>query len=201
MFTGLVQAMGTVHEVTRGQEATRLRIDASAWEHNPEAGESICVSGCCLTLAEPLRNDGLLSFDVIPQTLRQTMLGSLGVGDQVNLEACCTPSTLLGGHIVQGHVDGVGQVLEVRSEGEHRVRIEAGRDLIEYAIPRGSVCVDGVSLTLAEVDPQAGWFEVALIPTTLRETTLGLLRAGSRVNLEMDILAKTLIHWARTWGR
>ncbi len=201
MFTGLVQAMGTVQRVVPVQGATRLRIDASAWEHRPEAGESICVNGCCLTLAEPLQSDGVLSFDVVPQTLRQTTLGSLGVGDRVNLEACCTPNTLLGGHIVQGHVDGVGQVLEVRTEGEHRVRIEAGRELIEYATPRGSVCVDGVSLTLAGVDPRAGWFEVALIPTTLRETTLGMLQAGSRVNLEMDILAKTLIHWARTWQR
>ncbi len=199
MFTGLVQAMGTVCGVHPGRAATRLRIDASGWSHRPEPGESICVSGCCLTLCESLGDDGLLSFDVVPQTLARTTLDTLTPGDRVNLEACCTPSTLLGGHLVQGHVDGIGRVLQVANGHDHRVRIGAGNALIEFATPQGSVCVDGVSLTLAEVDHRAGWFEVALIPTTLRETTLGTLVEGSRVNLEMDILAKTLIHWARTY--
>ncbi len=198
MFTGLVQAVGKVAELTKTSQGARLRIDPGGWGHIPDPGESISVSGCCLTLAEPVGGDGLLAFDAIPETLRLTILGDLSAGSAVNLEACCTPTSLLGGHIVQGHVDGVGEVVSVVSEGEYRVRVRPPRDLMEFVTPKGSVCVDGVSLTIAGLGED--WFEIALIPTTLRETTLGELDAGSRVNVEMDVLAKTLVHWAK-WAR
>lgn len=228
MFTGLVRAIGVVVGVDDTAFGRRIRISASGWGHRAEAGESICVSGCCLTLAEEIGADGVMAFDVVAETLRRTTLGEWGVGQRVNLEACCTPSTLLGGHIVQGHVDGVGEVLragreewakrcsapgdsphdESRAAGEgarggaweYVVRVRVGRELMEYVTPKGSVCVDGVSLTIAGLDVREGWFEVALIPTTLRETTLADVGAGSRVNVEMDVLSKTIVHWARNWG-
>ncbi len=198
MFTGLVQAVGRVADLSPTAAGVRLRIDPADWAHRPQPGESIAVSGCCLTLAEPVGEARLLVFDAIPETLRLTTLADLQRGSRVNLEPCCTPTTLLGGHIVQGHIDGVGEVASVVTEGEYRVRIRPPRGLMEFVTPKGSVCVDGVSLTIAGLGDD--WFEVALIPTTLRETTLGELAAGSRVNLEMDVLAKTLVHWARVWG-
>jgi len=152
---------------------------------------------------------------VIEETLGCTTLGVWSVGRRVNLESCCTPTTLLGGHIVQGHVDGVGRVMGGMGErkGEHRVRIGLSASLNEYLVPKGSVCVDGVSLTIAGLcegggagldgglgGGDGGWFEVALIPTTLDMTTLGDLAEGSCVNLEMDVLSKTIVHWARTHG-
>ncbi len=197
MFTGLIQAVAEIKDLTQTPAGVRLRIDPKAWTHHPEPGESICVAGCCLTLAEPVAEDGLLIFDAIPQTLRSTTLGDLQPASRVNLESCCTPTTLLGGHIVQGHIDGVAEITSLTTEGEYRIRVRPPRPLMEFVTPKGSICIDGVSMTIAGLDVADGWFEVALIPTTLRETTLGDLESGSRVNLEMDVLAKTLVHWAR----
>lgn len=174
----------------------KLLIDPGDWRpaHGFQVGDSICVSGVCLTLAE-IKREGLV-FDLVRQTLDRTKLGSLMPGQRVNLEASLTPAAPLAGHIVQGHVDGVGVVRQVlRSEQEHRVTIAPPTELMDYLPPRGSVAVDGVSLTVAEVDRET--FQVALIPITLQKTTLGTLREGEPVNIETDILTRTIIHWLR----
>lgn len=192
MFTGLVQAVGTVASVERRGVGVRLGIDPGAWEYRPALGDSISISGCCLTVAG--LEGAVWAFDVVPETLAKTTLGELAPGSRVNLEHAATPTTLLGGHVVQGHVDGVGVVESVTTESEWRVRVRPPAGLMEYMTPKGSVCVEGVSLTLARVEPRE-WFEVALIPTTLEKTTLGNLRTGSRVNLEADVFAKTVVNW------
>ena len=202
MFTGIVQHLGVVAEIQSTDFGCRLGIDSRRWPHHPAPGESIAVSGCCLTNtaptdhAEPSSGDDLLRFDVIHQTLGLTTLGELAFGDPVNLEPAVTATTLLGGHVVQGHIDGVGVVAALESAGsDRRLRIEPPPELMEYIIPRGSIAMDGVSLTVAEVGDS--FFEVALIPTTLDLTTLGQVGQGHRVNLEIDYLVKTVVHWLR----
>lgn len=206
VFTGLVQAVGRVSAIERtgrGPMApVRLRIDPGSWEHRPTLGDSICVSGVCLTVAG--RSGGgrgkvrTLDFDVIPETLARTKLGGLRVGDGVNLEHAVTAATLMGGHFVQGHVDGVGRVVSVSRGDDWRVRVRVGRELRALMIPKGSVCVDGVSLTIAAV--RADGFEVALIPTTLELTTLAGLRPGDVVNIEADMLVKAVASVVRGMG-
>lgn len=219
MFTGLVQHVGTIADRRDSAAGASLVVAVGAWpsegtpadaplaaaSHPPLAlGESISVSGCCLTLARigsPVNgpaHERWLGFDVIPQTLRVTGLGRLAIGHRVNLERSATPMTLMGGHIVQGHVDGLGRVVAVTGgavtggSGEWRVRIEPPRELLRYLCDKGSIAVDGVSLTVAAIDDAAGTFDVCLIPETLARTTLGDRRAGDDVHLEVDCLAKML---------
>ncbi len=180
----------------RASDAARLTVDAAQWAHHAAHGESIAVNGCCLTIADDAPVKGQLRFDIITQTLSTTALGRLRVGDAVNLEHAVTPESLLGGHIVQGHVDGVGRVARVSaSPGETRVRIDPPHELREAIVEKGSIAIDGVSLTVAKIGD--GWFEVGLIPTTLQETTLGSIVEGKVVNLETDYIAKTVIHWMK----
>lgn len=169
-------------------------------------GESIAVNGCCLTLARiapanPVAGgvpagsapSRVLGFDVIHQTLRVTNLGRLGPGARVNLERSATPATLLGGHIVQGHVDGLGIIKAIlRDDGEWRVRVSPPREQMRYLHDKGSVAIDGISLTVAAIDDAAGTFDVCLIPETLARTTLGERQRGDAVHLEMDCLAKMM---------
>ena len=199
MFTGLIQAVGKVAAVEPRPAGLRLLIDPGGWGHLAGEGESIAVSGCCLTVAAAGGTGGTWAFDVIPETLAKTTLGKLRAGSRVNLEHAATPATLLGGHVVQGHVDGVGVVESVATAGEYRVRVRPPSGLMEYMTPKGSVCIEGVSLTIAEVQPRE-WFEVALIPVTLVKTTLGDLKAGESVNLEADVFAKTVVHWLKHYG-
>jgi riboflavin synthase len=199
MFTGLIQAVGRVVRVEPSAAGVRLVVDPRPWGYQPAAGDSISISGCCLTVAAPPAG-GVWAFDAIPETLSKTTLGGLGAGSTVNLEHAATPATLMGGHIVQGHVDGVAEVVSVQKTPEYRVRIRPLAGLMEFIAPKGSVCVEGVSLTVAGLDPRSGWFEVALIPTTLEKTTLGALRAGDRCNLEADAMAKTIVHWLKHYG-
>ena len=197
MFTGLVQSIGTLHRTEPVPEGLRLWIDLSPWAHRPLRGSSIAVSGCCLTVAgDPETTDkgAAYPFVAIPETLSKTILGDLKPGDPVNLEHAATADTLLGGHLVQGHVDGVGIVDRVSTEGEWRVRFTPPHDLVKYLIPKGSITVSGVSLTIAAMDPGEGWFEVTLIPETLEKTTLDALKPGDRVNLEADAMVKTIVH-------
>jgi len=210
MFTGLVQARGVVRRISPSEAGVRLVIDAGGWNHSPEPGDSIAVNGCCLTVVgAPLYGDGpgsgpILAFDAIPETLAKTTLGALDAGAGVNLEHSLRADSLIGGHLVQGHVDGVGVVRSVLTEGQWRIRIELPAALAEFLTPKGSVTVEGVSLTIAAIAPreeQQPWFEVALIPETLARTTLGDLVSGSAVNLEMDAMAKTIIHWLKTNAR
>jgi riboflavin synthase len=201
MFTGLVKTVGRVYRVKPIAGKRRLIIDTVNWHHAANQGDSVCVSGCCLTVAQdPGSDNGLLCFDVIEETLTKTSIGRLEAGDRVNLETALRPSDAIGGHFVQGHVDGTGDVLQALKggpdgSGEWRLRIQPPAALSRFLTPQGSVCIEGVSLTLAALDPQAGWFEVALIPETLAKTTLADLEVGDTVNLEMDVLAKTIVHY------
>jgi len=204
MFTGIIQYRARVAEIRRVDFGIKMAVDTSGWSHKATHGESICVSGVCLTctkgfdaetggaLSESNTGD-LLTFDIIAQTLRCTTLGDLKVGDPVNLEPCVTPESLMSGHIVQGHVDGVGTV-EHRHDtpDEVRLTIRPPEDLLDYIVPKGSVTADGVSMTLAESHEKT--FELALIPTTIDLTTLGLAQPDTRVNLEADIITKTIVH-------
>jgi len=182
VFTGLVAGTGTVRSLADG----RLEVDTPlAAELSP--GDSIAVNGVCLTAREP--NAAGFSADVMPETLRRSSLGPLGAGDAVNLELPLRAGDRLGGHVVQGHVDGTGEVADVREEGFSRVvRIGAPADLLRYVVEKGSIAVDGVSLTVSAVDDEG--FEVSLIPETLERTTLGSAGPGRAVNLEVDLLAK-----------
>lgn len=187
MFTGLIQRMGDVSERRDTATGVRLSIRAPGWLADPQPGESIAVNGCCLTLVHA--TDDALCFDVIPQTLALTTTGDLRVGDRVNLERSLRADALLGGHLVQGHVEGVGAVVGVdRANGQWRTRISAPPAVQAHMIDQGSVTVDGVSLTVAATG--ADWFEVALIPETLQRTTLVHRMAGSRVNIEADVLSR-----------
>ena len=182
VFTGLVAGTGTIRSLQEG----RLEVDSPlAAELSP--GDSIAVNGVCLTALDPTP-DGFAA-DVMPETLRSSSLGPLGPGDEVNLELPLRASDRLGGHVVQGHVDGTGTVEEVREEGFSRVvRVAAPAELLRYVVQKGSIALDGVSLTVSAVDEQA--FEVSLIPETLERTTLGSAAPGRPVNLEVDLLAK-----------
>ena len=176
----------------------RLEVDPCGWEYVPESGASIAIEGCCLTVAS--LEGGQLGFDVIPQTIDLTTLGHLAVGARVNMEHAARMDTLLGGHIVQGHVDGVGEVVAASDDGaDRRVRVRVDASWAGLLVPQGSIAVSGVSLTLAAVGPN--WFEVALIPITLAETTLGDRAPGDQVNLEFDIFAKMLERQLALRGR
>lgn len=197
MFTGIVQTRGRVASLTRVPFGVRLVIDPRGWklaDTTLKHGDSVCVSGVCLTLVQA--DTAGLHFDVITETLAKTTLGSLAVGSEVNLEPSLTPSSQLGGHFMQGHVDGVGVVSEViAAPAERRLTITAAPELMDYVVPKGSIAIDGVSLTIAAVSTDT--FGVALIPTTLEITTLGTLEKGDRVNLEADILTKTVVNFLR----
>lgn len=200
MFSGIIRATGHLAAVQTTPAGKRLTIDPEGWDHLPGVGDSIAVSGCCLTVAAEPGPNGSLAFDAIPETLAKTILGGLAVGDRVNLETSVTAATAMDGHVVQGHVEGLGEVVGLVTEGDYRVRIHAPAGLMPCIVPKGSVAIDGVSLTVAEVSPAESWFEVALIPTTLSLTTLGALKVGSRVNLETDVLARTVVHVLRNYA-
>jgi riboflavin synthase len=187
MFTGIVREVGRVASIGGGDEGVRLEIDAPRTAPTVECGGSVAVNGVCLT-AESV--DGrLLVFHAVPETLRRTTLGGLAAGAPVNLEPALRAGDAMGGHVVQGHVDGVGRVQSVEAEGEGlRVIVEAPDAVLRYCVEKGSITVEGVSLTVAEVHPDS--FGLALIPYTLSETTLADLVPGREVNLEVDVLAK-----------
>jgi riboflavin synthase len=182
MLTGLVREVGNVR--TAG---TRLEVDAAATAAAATPGDSVAVAGVCLTVVTC--DDSTLAFDVTPETLARTTLGALVAGDPVNLEPALRTGDALGGHYVQGHVDGVGTVRRVEIDHDDtRVWFDAPRELLRYVAEKGSVAVDGTSLTIAGLENAC--FAVALVPHTLDATTLGALVAGDRVNLEVDVLAK-----------
>ncbi len=186
MFTGIVEELGMVEGVERTDAGARLRV-AAVVAGSLAPGDSVCVEGACLTAAEP--GDGVFAADVMNQTLSLTTLGELATGDRVNLELPLRAGDPLGGHIVQGHVDGVGEVVEAADDGfARRLSIRAPEGLERYLVERGSVTVAGVSLTVAGL--AADRFEVSLIPETLARTTLGSLGPGARVNLELDVVAR-----------
>ncbi|MGO4583381.1 riboflavin synthase [Arthrobacter sp. 2RAF6] len=193
MFTGIVAEQGTVLSVEHdGEASATLRLTAPSTTEGLGLGGSIAVNGVCLTATDI---DGReFSVDVMGETLVRTTIGELTAGDTVNLERCVQAGGRLDGHVVQGHVDGVGQLLERESLGNwDRLRFAVPAPLARYIAEKGSIAVDGVSLTVTAVSPaeeENPWFEVGLIPTTLDETGLGAKAAGGRVNLEVDVLAK-----------
>jgi riboflavin synthase len=203
MFTGIVEGTGTVAALAAAADASgaRLEVDAPWLAGQLAVGESVAVNGCCLTVAEP--TPAGFAADLVAETLRRTALGALQAGARVNLERPLPLGGRLGGHLVQGHVDGVAKVLDrtlVGPEGSgepqggapvnrgEEVRIELPPDLERYVVEKGSMAVDGVSLTVAATGP--GWFTVALVPHTLEVTTLGERRPGDPVQLEVDVVAK-----------
>jgi riboflavin synthase len=186
VFTGLVAGKGTIRAMQDDGDGVRLRI-ASPLAAELAPGDSIAVNGVCLTAVEPDADS--FAADVMAETLRRSSLAPLGEGDEVNLELPLRAGDRLGGHVVQGHVDGTGRVEDVREEGFSRVvRIAADPGLLRYVVEKGSIAVDGVSLTVSAVDDAA--FEISLIPETLERTTLGAAAPGRTVNLEVDVLAK-----------
>jgi riboflavin synthase len=197
MFTGLIEDIGTVESVEAGPGGTRLRV-ATRLGAEIGLGDSVAVDGCCLTAAAA--DAAGFSAEVMNQSLGLTSLGGLEHGGRVNLELAMKASERLGGHILQGHVDGVGEVVSVEEDGfARRVRVGLEPALLRYAVERGSVGLAGVSLTVSALDQD--WLEVSLIPETLERTNLGELVAGRRLNVECDIVAKYVerlvapFHW------
>jgi riboflavin synthase len=186
MFTGLIEDLGTVEAVESGDEGARMRI-SSGLASELALGDSIAVNGCCLTATAV--EDGSFETEAMNQTLTVTALSEIDQGSRVNLELAMKAGDRLGGHIVQGHVDGVGTVASVEDDGfARRVRVELSPGLLRYVVDKGSITLGGVSLTVAELGET--WAEVSLIPETLERTNLGEMQAGSKINVECDIVAK-----------
>ncbi len=186
MFTGLVEETGRVVRLhPGGMTRLEIRADVACWD--AREGDSISVNGACLTVSEV--GDGLLVFHAMPETLRRTALGDLAEGDLVNLERAMSAGSRFGGHIVQGHVDGVGEVVDVRPEGDAEIwEFSAPESVLRYAVEKGGVCVDGISLTIVEVGEDS--FTVSILPQTREKTNLRDLAVGGSVNLEADIVGK-----------
>ncbi len=192
MFTGIIEEQGVITAIDPSGDGVRLAVRAPLAVSDAQRGDSISISGVCLTVTDQT-SEGFTA-DVMKQTLDMSTLGTLSVGSPVNVERALATHTRLGGHIVQGHVDGTGEVLEVRPGEQWRVlRVSLPADLAPLVVDKGSITVQGVSLTVSDVsdaDASSHWFEISLIPETLEVTTLGALAPGDRVNLETDILAR-----------
>jgi riboflavin synthase len=188
MFTGIVEELGTVAAIDRNGDRARLHIAADEVVRDAQVGDSISVSGCCLTATE-LTGEGFVA-DLMAETLRATALGDLAPGDPVNLERAMRADTRFGGHLVQGHVDGVGEVVARHEQpGTVFLTVAAPAELARYLVVKGSVTVAGVSLTIVDL-PDVATFRIGLIPHTCEVTTLGRLQPGDPVNLEVDVVAK-----------
>jgi riboflavin synthase len=183
MFTGIVRELGTVEAVEEGGGAVRLSVRAPETAARTDVGDSVSVNGVCLTAVAAA--DGVLAFDAVPETLRRSSLGRLEPGASVNVEPAVRAGEPLGGHIVQGHVDGVGRVRRADEEG---LEIEAPGEILRYCVEKGSIAVEGVSLTIATLGDET--FGVALVPHTRQVTTLGAAAEGDELNLEVDLIAK-----------
>jgi len=199
MFTGIIEQTATLIDIAKTRTGSKLTIACEGWSRKVDLGESICVSGCCLTVMQCSGDFGKLniSFDIIPETLQRTTLGMLEVGDSINIERSLTTNSLLGGHFVQGHVDGIETIMGRSGNNTVESRMKISMESIDpdTIVSKGSVTIEGVSLTIAAVENTL--FEVALIPTTETTTTLGNLAEGKKVNVETDILARTIAHVVR----
>lgn len=187
MFTGLVAELGTVQRLDRQGESYHLTVSAVKVMQNLKIGDSVAVNGACLTVVD--MHDSVFTADVMPETVRLTNIGSLHAGDKVNLERTLRLCDGLDGHIVSGHVEGLGTIISRRPEGiANVVEIAAEARLLRYILPKGSIAIDGISLTVTAVTESS--FSVAIIPHTAKETTLGFKVVGDKVNLETDIIGK-----------
>lgn len=188
MFTGLIQEVGTVQKLIEHESSIEILFDAGRLSKQITVGDSISVNGVCLTAT---KNDDAVRVDVMIQTLRLSSLSGLRPGSKINLELAVLPVERLGGHLVQGHVDGVGRVI-AREPGERweRLVVSIPGDLMKYVVAQGSIAVDGVSLTVGSIDDLSSHIEIWLIPETLSKTILGRLKVGDLVNIEVDVLAK-----------
>ncbi len=187
MFTGIIEETGAIKKITSATDSARVEVAARTVLEGARLGDSIAVNGVCLTVTA--KTSGSFCADVSAETLRRTSLKQIRVGSRVNLERPLLPTSRLGGHIVQGHVDGMGELLEARTEGDGWiVRIGFPAELGRYIVEKGSITVDGISLTVAALSTH--WFEIAVIPHTWQVTNLSTLKRGEAVNLEVDIIAK-----------
>jgi len=190
MFAGIIERVCRIVAVHRGRAAVRLEIELDDLLNGLRLGASVAVNGACLTLADRRGVSG--GFDVVPETWKLTNLAALKTGDEVNVERSLSVGDHIDGHFVQGHVDGLGRVDRIQNDdGAYKIWIRITNDLKPYVVRKGSIAIDGVSLTIADVEPDL--FSVALIPTTLKETVLGVRRPGDSVNLETDILARLVV--------
>ncbi len=195
LFTGIIQNMDRVLALDLTESGVQLSIESTLGDtYSISSGDSVCVSGVCLTVTRC--ETGQLTFDVVTETLNCSTLGELGPGDMVNLERSMTSGSTIDGHFVQGHVEGVGTVIDITDLTDNRrLTIKPPSELIPHIIPKGSIAIDGVSMTVAGLDNTS--FQVALIPTTLSETTLGSARRNTTVNLETDMLSRAVVHSLR----
>jgi len=194
MFTGIIEQTGLVTSIGQNYSGMQLQIRCNGWELPVNQGESISVSGCCLTVVhvETVGNQIDLDFDVIPETIKMTTFNNLSKGNEVNIERALRADGLLGGHFIQGHIDGISEIIECDSvlDGEIRLRLNSQSLNQNALIPKGSITIDGVSLTIASIEDN--WIEVALIPLTITKTTFRHLTIGDSVNIETDLLARTV---------
>ena len=191
MFTGIVVGMATVESLTGSDELSTLTLSTDRLPEDSQIGDSICISGCCLTITA--HHDNQVSFEVMGETLRKTTLGIRQPGDQVNIEPALRPQSQLGGHIVSGHVDGIGEVVDITDkDGWHTVFFRVPDAIRRLVSPKGSITVDGTSLTIIDVEdrPDGTVISIGLIPHTLAVTTHGQLQVGDQVNMEADMLAR-----------
>ena len=189
MFTGLIQAVGQVAAIERQESSARLEISSKEIAAQIAQGDSVCINGTCLTVVS--FDESKFAVDVMVQTLNLTSTGSLEVGSAVNLELATRTADRLGGHIVQGHVDGVAKVVAISADSQWtRMDLSIPKDLMKYVVAQGSICVEGVSLTVGELNDPADQITVWLIPETLAKTNLSDKQVGDRLNIEVDVLAK-----------
>ena len=187
MFTGIIEELGTIRRMTSSPKGARVEVTAGTILSEARLGDSIAVNGVCLTVVD--QGPDWFAADVSEETLRRTSLKQMRIGTRVNLERPLTPASRLGGHIVQGHVDGVGEFVEARPSGDGWVvRVRFPKDLGRYIVEKGSIAVDGISLTVASLGDD--YFEIAIIPHTWKMTNLGSLDRGAALNLEVDVIAK-----------
>jgi riboflavin synthase len=189
MFTGIIQTVGTVRSLQRGAQSATLVVDAPELRRPIADGASVCVNGVCLTVT--FSNERLVSFDVVNESLQRSTLGGTAAGQPVNLEPSLRVGDPMDGHYVQGHVDGTAKLSQIGSGDTSLWWFEVEGDLIRYIVPKGSIAIDGISLTVAAL--QGNRFGVAFIPTTLETTTMGGRQVGDRVNIETDILVRTVV--------
>ncbi|MEJ5226496.1 riboflavin synthase [Thermodesulfovibrio sp.] len=189
MFTGIIVELGEVYEIKKLGNSAKLNVISEKVIKDASIGDSISVNGVCLTVTAIERKRGIISFDVSNETLQKTTTGDLKKGVPVNLEPALTLNTRIGGHLVSGHVDGIGKIRNIDTIGDYlKIEIEAPQEILKYCIKKGSIAIDGISLTIVEVFFDA--FNVVIIPHTAKMTTIGYKKVGDNVNLEPDLIAK-----------